>query len=103
MKRRGFGNDKKPAILECLKRLHGAPRLKELDQALLRLHYPIYYNQPVEVMLCTAEEVQIFPMAHPDEDCALSNVYLISYAVIKLSEFGGLYNKVIEQWKSKTK
>ena len=41
MVRRGFVNNKPPAILERLKRFYGTPILQELDQALLCLHNPI--------------------------------------------------------------
>ena len=68
MARRVFCNNKPPVILERLKILCGTPILQELDQALLCLHDPIYCNQPVEVMLQTTEEVQIFLMVHPYGD-----------------------------------
>ena len=45
----------------------------------------------------------MFLMAHPDGDSKLSNVNLISYAMIKLFKCGGPYNKAIERWKRKTK
>ena len=93
--RRGFGNDEPPAILECLKRLYGTPSLQELYQSLLLLHEPMYCNQPVELMLRTTEEVQMFLMAHTDRDRKLSDINLISYAMIKLSKCGGLYTKAI--------
>ena len=61
------------------------------------------FNQPVDVMLQTIEEVQIFLMAHPDGDCELVGVNLIIYIMIKLSKCGGLYTKAIERWQIKTK
>ena len=45
----------------------------------------------------------MFLMTHPDGDCELRDVNLISYAMIKLSKCGGLYTKAIERWQSKTK
>ena len=54
--RQEFGNDKSPAILECLKSLYGTQILKYLYQALLHLHDPMDRNQPVEVILRTTEE-----------------------------------------------
>ena len=98
MVRQGFDNNKPPAIFKRLKRMYGTPILQETDQALLRIHY-----QPVELMLRTTEEVQIFLMAHPDGYSKLNDVNLIIYAVIKLSKCGGLYTKDIERWQSKTK
>ena len=37
-------------------------------------------------------------MANPDVDTELSNVNIISYAMIILSKCGGLYTKAIELW-----
>ena len=54
-------------------------------------------------MLLTTEEVQMFLMAHSDGRRKLSDVNLISYAIIKLSKYGGLYTKTIERWQSNTK
>ena len=95
MVRHVFGNKKTPIILERLKILYVTPILQELDQALLRLHNPMYRNQPVEVMTRTTEELKMFLMAHPDGDRELSDVNLISYAMIKLSKCGGIYAKAI--------
>ena len=78
MARQRFGNDEATVILKLLKILYGTPSLQELDQALLRLHDPMDSNQPVEVMLCITEEVQMFLMENPDGDRELKNVNLIS-------------------------
>ena len=101
--RRGFCNDKPPHIIEHLKRLYGTLSLQEIDQALLRLHDPMYCNQVLEVMLCNTEGVQMFLMAHPDGDQKLSNVNVISYAMIKVSKCGGIYTKSIKRWHRKKK
>ena len=45
----------------------------------------------------------MFLIAYPAGDRELSDINLISYAMIKLSNCGGLYTKSIERWKSKTK
>ena len=45
----------------------------------------------------------MFLMAHPDGDCELINVNLISYAMIKISKCGGLYIKAVEGCQSNTK
>ena len=66
MDRHRFGNDEPPAILACLQRLYGHPRLRELDTALLHLNDPMDRNQPFEVMLQAIEEVQMFFLAHPE-------------------------------------
>ena len=98
MARQGLCNNKSPAILGCLKRLYGTLILQHLNQALLRLHEPMDRKQPLEVMLRTTEEVQIFLMAHPFGYLELRNVNLIIYAMIKLSKCDGLYTKSIERW-----
>ena len=90
MARQGFGNNKPPAILKFLKILCGTPCLQELDHAFTFFHDPMDCNQQVEVMLRTTEEVQMFLMAHPDGDRKLSDVNLISEAMIKLSKCGCL-------------
>ena len=90
MVRRGFRNDKTPAILEHPKRLYGTPSLQELYEALLRLHEPIDCNQPVQLIIRTNEEFQMFLMENSDGDRELSNVNLIIYVMIKLSKFDGL-------------
>ena len=92
---RGFENDKPPAILKCISRLYGTPRLQEIDQSNIFFHNPIDRNQLVEVMLRTTEKFQMFLMAHPDGDCELSDVNLIRYAMVKLSEYYGLYTNAI--------
>ena len=97
MVRQVFGNEKTPSIFKRLKRLCGTPSLQELYQDLLRLHEPIDCNQPVYVMLCTTEEVQMFLMAHTDGDLEISDVNLISYTVIKPSKCGGLYTNPIDR------
>ena len=103
MARQDLGNEKIPTILERHKRLFGTPSLQELYQAHLCLHNPMYRNQPVEVMLPTNEEVQMFLMEHPYGDCELSAVNIISYNMIKLSKCGGLCTKSIKRWQNKTK
>ena len=95
MARRWFGNDEPPTILDRLKKLYGTPILQKLDQSLLHLHELMDWNQPVEVMIRTTEEVQIFLMAHPDGYREIINVDLFRYAMIKLSKWGGLYTNAI--------
>ena len=98
MARQLFGNNEPPAILKRLERLYGTPRLQELEQALLCLDKPMDRNQPVDMMLYTTEEVQMFLMAHLDGDHELRDVNLISYTMIKFSKCVGLYTKAIERW-----
>ena len=60
-------------------------------------------NQLVDVMLHTTEEFQMILMAYPDGYSELSNANLTSYAMIKLSMYGGLYTQDIERLHRKTK
>ena len=98
MVRRGFGNDEPPATLKRLKIFYGTPTLQNVDHTFLRLHDPMDRKQPVDVILRTNEEIQINLMAHPYGYFKLSDVNVISYAMIKLSKCGGIYNKAIERW-----
>ena len=52
---------------------------------------------PVEVMLCGMEEIQMFLLENPDEECKLTEVLMISHALNKMVKTG-LYGKAIEQW-----
>ena len=54
-----------------------------------------------EVMLRGIEEVQLLILANPDEDRALTEPNLISYALIKLTKTGGMYAKGIKKWQKK--
>ena len=53
---------------------------------------------PVEVMLGSLEEVQMFLLLIPEENRELTEVDLIDHALIKLSETGGFYTKALEKW-----
>ena len=55
--------------------------------------------QPVGVILRGIEEVQIFLLANPDKDRALTDPKLIRYALIKPTKTGGVYVKGIEKWR----
>ena len=48
-------------------------------------------------MLRGIEEVQLFLLANPDEDRALTEPNLISKALIKLTKTGGMYSKDIKK------
>ena len=50
-----------------------------------------------EVMLRGIEEVQLLILANPDEDRALTEPNLISYALIKLTKTGDMYAKEIKK------
>ena len=101
MGQQGFGNLEPREILFRLMHLYGKPSLDELEKALQRFHRPMDRNAPVEVMLRDMEETQMFLMANADEDRALKETQLITYALIKLAGTG-LYSKAIERWSAKT-
>ena len=47
------------------------------------------------------KEVKIFLLDNPEEDRALTEPNLISYALIKLTKTGGIYAKGIEKWQKR--
>ena len=100
MGQQGFGNLAPRDILFRLMHLYGKPSLEELERALQRFHKPMDRNAPVEVMLRDVEETQMFLMANADEDRALKETQLITYALIKLAG-AGLYSKAINRWTAK--
>ena len=95
---RVFGNTKPYDILAHMHLLYGKPSLTELEGALLRLNEPMNLSHPIEVMFRGIEEVQIFLLANPEEYHQLSEPNIIEYALIKLSECGGMYAKALERW-----
>ena len=58
-------------------------------------------NMPIEFMLRSLEEVQMFLLASPEENRELAEVNLIDHALIKLSYTGGFYMKALEKWNSR--
>ena len=74
---RGFGNTKPYDVLVHMHSLYGKPSLTELEGTLLRLNEPMNRSHPIEVILQGIEEVQIFLLANPEEDCQLSEPNLI--------------------------
>ena len=53
---------------------------------------------PIEVMLRSLEEVQIFLLASPEENREFTEVNIIDHAFIKLSETGVFYTKALKKW-----
>ena len=47
------------------------------------------------------EEVQLFLLANPDNDRALTKPNLISYTLIKFTKIGGMYVKGIKKWQKR--
>ena len=93
---RGFGYLTIKEILENLPHLYGKPSLPKLEKALLKLHEPMYYTIPVEVMLRGMEEIKMSLPANPNKERKLMGVLMISYALTKMVNIG-LYGKSIER------
>ena len=62
------------------------------------LNKPMNRTQPVKFMIIVIKEVQLFLLSNPDEDRALTDPNLISYALIKLTKTGGMHAKGIKKW-----
>jgi len=75
--------------------LYGKPSLPELENALCQQLQPMDRSKPIEVMLREVEAVQIFLLSNPEEERQMSDVTMISYALIKMYNTG-LYGKPIE-------
>ena len=90
---KGFGTRPLVDILENLQRLYRKSIYQEFDAAIIFLNKTMNQMQPVEVMLIVIEEVKLFLLANPDKDCALTELNLISYALIKLKKLGGCMPK----------
>ena len=69
-----------------------------MKKSLLRLNKPMDQNMPIEFLLISLEEVQMFLMVSPEENRELAEVNLIDHALIKLSDTGGFYTKFLENW-----
>ena len=93
----GFGDLTPKDVIARLQELYGQPSYQEIKDALARLTLPMDRTQPMEPMLKEIEETQMFLLAVPDEERQLSDVQLITYALIKLSDTGGMYTKAIER------
>ena len=77
---------------------YGKPGIWEIKKALLCLDDPMDCDMPIEVMLQSLEEVQMFLLAIPEENRESTEVNFIDHALIKLSETGGFYTKAMEKW-----
>ena len=98
---KGFGNTPPVEILANLQRFYGKPSYQELDAIFLCLNKPMNRMPPVNFMLSAIEEVKLFLLSNPDEDRALTESNLISYALINLTKKGGVYDKEIEKWQKR--
>ena len=54
---------------------------------------------PVEIMIRGMKEIQMFLLSNPDDRRKLTEMLIISYALIKMVS-NGLYGKTIECWKN---
>ena len=87
-----------PIIISCMNFNYGKPGIGEIKKALLHLNDPMDCDMPIEVMLRSLEEVQMFLLACPVENMELLEVNIIDHALNKLSETGGFYTKALEKW-----
>ena len=92
-----FGLLTAPQIISRMKLNYGKPGIGEIKKAPLRLNDPMDRDMPIEVMLRSLEEVQMFLLASPEENRELKEVNMIDHALIKLSETGGFYTKALEK------
>ena len=92
----GFGPLTVPQIISRMQLNYEKPGIAEIKKALLCLNDPIDCDMPIEVMLRSLEGVQMFLLAIPEENRELTEVNMIDYALIKLSETGGFYTKALE-------
>jgi hypothetical protein len=95
MGQQGFGNLTPQQILTQLMLLYGKPSLPELENVLHQLLLLMDRSKPIEVILREIEAVQIFLLSNPEESRQMSDVTMISYALIKMFNTG-LYGKPIE-------
>ena len=93
-----FGPLTEPQIISRMQLNYGKPGIGEIKKALLRLNEPMDHNMPIEVMIRSLEEVQMFLLASTEENRELTEVNIIVHAIIKLSETGGFYTKALEKW-----
>ena len=94
----GFGPLTAPQIISFMQLNYGKPGIGEIKKSLLCLNDPMDRNMPIEVILTSLEEVQMFLLASPEENRELKEVNLINHALIKLSDIGILYMKALEKW-----
>ena len=74
------------------------PGIGEIKKALLLLNEPMDRNMPIEVMLRSLEEVQMFLLASPEDNREFTEVNLIYHTIIKLSGNCGFYTKALGKW-----
>ena len=97
----GFGQLTPFEILQRLRTSYGQATIEEVEAKLNLLQNPMDRNLPIEVMIKDLEDVQRFLLANPEEKMELTEVQLITRALIKLSKTGGLYSRATERWKAK--
>ena len=67
--------------------------MSEIETKLNLLNNPMDRNLPIKVMIRDVEDVQQFLLANPEEKMEMTEVQLVTRALIKLSKTGGLYAK----------
>ena len=77
---------------------YGKPGMGEIKKALIRLDDPMDRDIPIEVMLRSLEELQMFLLASPEDNREFTEVNLIYHTIIKLSDNCGFYTKALGKW-----
>ena len=80
----GFGAMDLYEILQRLCTMHRKGTIQDIESNLLTFQQPMERNSPVEFMLRGIEAVQMFLIDNPEEGQELTQVYLISYRLIKV-------------------
>ena len=93
----GFGPLTAPQIISCMQLNYRKPGIGEIKKSLLRLNDLMDCNMPIEVIMQSLEEVQMFLLASPEENRELTEVNMIEHTLIKISETGGFYTKALEK------
>ena len=57
---------------------------------------------PIEVILRSLKEVQMFLLESTEENRELKEVKIIDHALTKLSDMGGFYTKSLEKWNGRS-
>ena len=100
MEQHNYGNLMPAQILLLLMHPYGKPFVSKLKSALLRLHDPMDQMSPIKVMLRKIEEIQIFQLLNPKEDCHLKQTQPTAYALTKITNTS-VYTKAIKKWQAK--
>ena len=74
----GFRTLTAPQIISRMQKKYGKLGTREVKMSLLRLNYPMYQIMPIEVILRSLTEVQMFLLESPEETREFIEVNLIA-------------------------